>query len=790
MRHILLCGLFGLFIFALPLSAAPTQLPLDKPSTEVGQLFVSHDNNSPTLETIAAFGNTLERVNSVDLRGGRYWIHFSFNHEQPEAQWVLKPYGSYMERISVYAFDGTTLQSGHTGQHLPLSHSLHYGVDLNLTAGKTYDIWVLLDSSYFSGAPRIALQEKSDYALYVFKENIFILGCLGAIVILSLYNLLIFIWTRSKEYLYYSLYLISTFTGWAAVFGVFSHLFQWYSVSLIMIPFYLNIITNTLFYQAFLELPKHNPLLSKFGSGVAILCALLAVTMSFYPLWVSYLFINIVNFLWIANGLISGIKRLRAGYKPARFFIAGFSIVSISAGFIILPYFGFPRLIYNEYLVALVSQTLDVMLLALALADRINTLREDKAKALSKAHESDIRANSALKRANDKLLAALKISRESEHKKDEFIMSVSHELRTPLNAISASLDQIKTIHNEQDRYALHNYIQFGVDRLSSQIENILMLAETENYNLKPHEAHFSLRQLINRLEELANNYLFDKSVQFQLIENSRPNSIYVGDQHLLLRLLLPILDNACKYTQEGTVTLHVTEKEGGVVFKIQDSGPGVPQAIQERIFESFTQGSKGYQRSYEGLGLGLTISKRLADILDANISIETSSGTGTCFTVATNMLRAKPNEQYFAPAEQFLTTCVAGHALIVEDNPVNARVLQALLMKIGLTTHTSSNGVEALHSLNDHNFDIIWMDLQMPVMDGFKCAIEMRRRGVTTPIVAVTANTDHKARIRCTDVGMDDFLAKPIKLESLNEMTRKWLTLQTTRTTAFESTAT
>lgn len=481
-------------------SGDPTLLPAGSSLFGIGNWYISPNSYDLTEANITEFGSQLKPVDRVNLKGGQFWYHLRVKHTSNEQNWVVVPNGSYIETIKVYVSGGDSLQRGVSGQLYPNNFVLNYGVDVVLEKGKTYDVWVQLDSRYFSNQPVIEILEFQHHRNMVFRDTLIVIGCLGGIIVLALYNLAIFMWTRRPAYLYYGLYLISTFIGWCGVFGIFNQLFGVINVSYMMLPFYINVITNTFFYQRFLELKKHSPQLSLIGNAVAWACFAMIFVSIFMPHWMRYVSISVLNAAWLTIGLVAGVRCLRLGYKPARFFVVGFAAVFIGGACVILPYFGAPRFFVDEYMLALVAQTIDVMFLALALADRINVLRKEKQQALEKALEADQLSNRVLQEANEKLLEALKVADQNQQAKDAFILSVSHELRTPLNAISGSLEQLKSA-KESEFKELHQYIRFGADRLSAQVESILMLAETDQKELKIHQREFSIRPLIERVTE-------------------------------------------------------------------------------------------------------------------------------------------------------------------------------------------------------------------------------------------------------------------------------------------------
>ena len=770
---ILLCPTFILPTYA---SSTNVSLPMEGHLNNSGKLYHNPSNMIPDWEHPEVFLQQLTPIESIGIKGGNYWFMLSITNTIDTKQWTLKVNDSFVEHVQAHLFNQSTtidslripIASPKGGQFDGQVYLHKYGMEITLLPNKRYDLWINLQSRYYTSEPHFQILPSADLISVTSKSNFILSACLGSIIILALYNFLIYLWTQAKEYVYYSVYLVSVFISWFAVFGAFSLFFNSSSIALFMLPFYTSIIFNIKFYQHFLDLPQTHPVMSKISNGVIVLCIASMAVFSFVPEWVNYGLVNIVNAIWLYVGLACGIYRLYEGYKPARFFVLGFSTIFLGATFIILPYFGFPSLIKDAYLFQLVCQTLDVLFLALALADRINNLRQEKEAALTRSNATELEANRALSTANSKLKEALIISEKHQRQKDAFLIAVSHEFRTPLNAITASLSQLKQTHDPREQETLLDYIQFGTERLASQVENIVVLAELDEKEILPQDSIFNIDDLLHELEEMAQGLLVEKNIDFKVDTAASVANFYLGDRHLLIRLLAPIVDNACKYIECGKIILQTSANWGSLTFNIIDTGPGIPTDKKNAIFDSFVQASSGFQRSHEGLGLGLTISKRIAGLLQATIEYDAVIPHG-CHCIVTVPMK-KQDYQHTVTSHNIRSA----HALIVEDNIVNSKVLQALLNKLGVSSDIAENGIVALNVASHDNYDFIFMDLQMPQMDGFSATESIRLKGIETPIIAVTANTDHKSRKRCTEVGMDDFLAKPIKKSTLQQAIQKW----------------
>ena len=240
------------------------------------------------------------------------------------------------------------------------------------------------------------------------------------------------------------------------------------------------------------------------------------------------------------------------------------------------------------------------------------------------------------------------------------------------------------------------------------------------------------------------------------------------DEEKLATILSKLLDNAIKYTKTGQVTFHIKCDQRALPWQlitiVKDTGIGVVKEKQQTIFESFTQSEGGFQRRYGGLGIGLSICKKLTQALGGELTLESAVGQGSMFTATF------PIEPGVEPVESKNLASADLPILVVEDNLVNQKLMEKLLEKSGYTSLIAGNGKEALEILGKKDISLILMDLQMPVMDGFSCTAKIRGREdhlKDIPIIAVTANLMDTDKERCIECGMNDFLKKPIKLDKL-----------------------
>jgi diguanylate cyclase (GGDEF)-like protein len=337
---------------------------------------------------------TLTPVSKVSLTGGSYWFLVDIQNTTNHRNWVFDPYGTLVNIIDAYIFSSDGSQRKfETGYQRKLPYSLHYGQNISLEPNRSYRLLVLLKSPYFASQPGFRFMPQDDYQAHVLLENFLTIAALGALLCLAFYNLFIFTSTRDKSLLYYALYLGVTFMGWAWTFHIPTALFNWHTLQWHYIWFFLIPITSTLFYLQFLQVKKWSPLLYKLSWGNIILSALL-IPSSFFALSYTHSLATLCISIQLTLALICGIISWRRGFRPARYFVLAFVALLIPGLFILPANVGLiPDLLENAELLTLLGTTLDGLLLAFALAERIRTLQAERDASL-------IRVTQALALAN------------------------------------------------------------------------------------------------------------------------------------------------------------------------------------------------------------------------------------------------------------------------------------------------------------------------------------------------------------------------------------------------------
>ncbi|MEZ9980797.1 ATP-binding protein [Vibrio cyclitrophicus] len=369
-----------------------------------------------------------------------------------------------------------------------------------------------------------------------------------------------------------------------------------------------------------------------------------------------------------------------------------------------------------------------------------------------------------------------KRAEESERATRDFVAMINHELRTPLNGLLGSAELISdTDLTFSQREIVNNLSQSG-EFLRTIINDLLDYSKINAGMLELIPKTFALDDLRNTIQSIFTNRAIEKQLEFNISVSSNVPIHFNGDLERITQLFVNLIGNAIKFTEEGHVNVGIEWNNSQFVFSVEDTGVGIAESAHKTLFEPFTQADNSSSRNYEGTGLGLAICRKLVALMNGHISVSSVVEVGTTFTISIplKVIDISREDERVAKNVESNVELSLLKVLVVDDIKMNQIIIQQMLRKHEIEPVIASNGVEGFELASNNDYDIVFMDCRMPVMDGFEATEKLREKGYAKSIVALTAGTTLEERERCIQCGMDDILSKPYTANDLTEMLKKW----------------
>lgn len=712
------------------------------------------------------------------------WLRFDVENRSNERDWLLELAFPLVYEIELYEEneDGISLLFEGGAAKYPffereINHR-NFVFNLEVEQGQTKRFYMLAVGGGDLHPP-ISIWDKNSFIEKTEIEFIFLGVFYGIIGVMIMYNLFLYFSLRMRSYLYYVLVITFTLLGKLSINGTaFQYLWpnapEW---NLHAAAFWVALacIFILIFTREFLSLDHYVGSFKYFFYVLIPLNVAVLLALPFSHYIALYLMV-IACFLTFATVLISAVFALARGARQARFYILGWLIfltgvsITILERMVILPF-----TLYTEY-AGQAALTIEVVLLSLALADRINIMRKEKDIAERKAKESQELAIQNLKNAD-----ALK---------DEFLAVTSHELRTPLYGMIGIAETLRDgaagyVSNEMKKQ-LSMIIMSG-QRLTHLVNEILDLSKLKYDSLTLDVKLVDLKAIIELVLAVSKPLLANKSILIvKEIDDNLP--LVRADENRLQQILHNLIDNAMKYTDEGTITIRAFARGEEIVIQVTDTGHGIHEDQLEVIFDPFQQGETSESREFDGVGIGLNITKQLVDLHQGKIDVESKVGVGSTFTVTLPIYQEDHSiEEASVSLEDTLQSKIAlqdkpqlyrmpqnraeqhPKILVVDDEVVNLQVLMNQLSLNGYDVLTASNGEDVFPIVEKHDIKLIILDIMMPGMSGYEVCQTLRKTYtlMELPILMLTAKDQVQDKMLSFEAGANDYLVKPCDKQEL-----------------------
>lgn len=798
--------LFGLLLQLLQtetLAKEKTELQILSNSKKIfvdSELFLLEDTQKQwTIEDVSSelfnkeFIRNKDHMPNFGYTKSAYWARFEVFNQSPKKEWLLEISYPPLNQIELYSINGEgKFEERKMGGIYPFHDRelLHrnFVYELDIKPNESAIFYLRFETE---GAMQLPLTIwKSSAFIEKTQMEFILLGLFyGITIAMALYNLFLFISLRHISYLYYVFVIVCSIFSNLSLNGMsYQYIWPespWWNLRSIVFFVMLGSIFSLLFARSFLDIKNKLPKFNKIYNWLIGFNSLIIILLFFsYSTALNLMVINMTLMLVVI--ITSAYQCLRKGVRQARYFFLAWVIFLVGVLITVLADSALLPLTNGTKYAAQIAGAIEVILLSFALADKINIMRKEKESAERAAIENQ-------KLAVDNL-------RKSDELKEEFLAITSHELRTPLYGIIGISEGLRAGAAGKITSDMDNQLSLIVTsgkRLTNLVNDMLDLSKLNHNALDIQSKPLCLSQLVDVILIVFRSFVKDK--QLKLVNNIAANlpDVY-ADENRLKQILFNLVGNAINYTESGEIILSAKQVKGKMIISVSDTGKGIPESQLTTIFEPFRQGDNSISRNVGGTGIGLTITKRLVELHGGKIEVKSQLGRGSIFNFSLPISKQNNhveevatliNEPHFAKdltntpiilTPKIDTGKKVFKIIVADDDVINLQVLINQLSVESYEVVAVTNGPEVLKAMEEHQIDLLILDIMMPKMSGFEVCQLLREKYTLTelPILMLTAKNQMADKVTSFAVGANDYLTKPCDREELISRVKTLLDLR------------